>query len=138
VNREQVLIMNGDTLFDADLEAFSGFHLEHSSACTVALKPMKDSDRYGVVQLDEQGIIRQFNEKSWYAESLINAGVYALDREEFLSLPLPDKFSFEKDYLEKYSSTGRFFGFVQDKYFIDIGIPEDFQKAQIELPLQHD
>ena len=138
VQGDQVLIMNGDTLFDADLAALCRFHMDKRSACTLALKPMKDSDRYGVVEMDDQGRIQQFREKNWYAESLINGGVYALDKEEFLSRPLPHKFSFEKDYLEKYSSSRRFFGFVQDKYFIDIGVPEDFQKAQIELPLQHD
>jgi len=138
VQGKQVLIMNGDTLFDADLAALCRFHLDNRSECTLALKPMKDSDRYGVVEMDDQGRIQQFREKNWYAESLINGGVYALDKEEFLSLQLPDKFSFEKDYLEKYSSSRQFFGFVQEKYFIDIGVPEDFQKAQFELPLHHD
>jgi D-glycero-alpha-D-manno-heptose 1-phosphate guanylyltransferase len=46
---------------------------------------------------------------------------------------LPEKFSFEKDYLEKYFAEGKMFGSEQDEYFIDIGIPEDYNRAQIEL-----
>ncbi len=138
VQEKQVLIMNGDTLFDVDLEALCIFHLAKRSECTLALKPMKDSDRYGVVEMDVQRRIQQFREKNWYPESLINGGVYALDKEEFLALPFPENFSFEKDYLEKYFAFRRFFGFVQENYFIDIGVPEDFQKAQIELPLHYD
>jgi D-glycero-alpha-D-manno-heptose 1-phosphate guanylyltransferase len=46
---------------------------------------------------------------------------------------LPEKFSFEKDYLEKFCEGGKFFGSIQDEYFIDIGIPADYQKAQHDL-----
>jgi D-glycero-alpha-D-manno-heptose 1-phosphate guanylyltransferase len=61
-----------------------------------------------------------------------------LNAENFLKESLPEKFSFE-EYLEKYvSSTNdtktRMYGVVQDKYFIDIGVPEDYERAQIELP----
>jgi D-glycero-alpha-D-manno-heptose 1-phosphate guanylyltransferase len=64
---------------------------------------------------------------------LINGGVYAIDKNAFLEEPLREKFSFEKDYLEVYFPTRPMFGVVQDKYFIDIGIPEDYQRAQLEL-----
>jgi D-glycero-alpha-D-manno-heptose 1-phosphate guanylyltransferase len=46
---------------------------------------------------------------------------------------LPEKFSFEKDYLEKLYTQRPMFGMVQDAYFIDIGIPEDYEKANLEL-----
>jgi D-glycero-alpha-D-manno-heptose 1-phosphate guanylyltransferase len=46
---------------------------------------------------------------------------------------LPSVFSFEKDYLEKYYKARRLFGLIQDRYFIDIGIPEDYKRAQTEL-----
>ena len=59
--------------------------------------------------------------------------MYLINKDQFLSRQLPYKFSFEKDYLEKFVSEGKFFGLAQDKYFIDIGISEDFNKAQKEL-----
>jgi D-glycero-alpha-D-manno-heptose 1-phosphate guanylyltransferase len=59
--------------------------------------------------------------------------VYAIEVASFLQKPLADKFSMEQDYLEKYTAEGNFYGFIHDGYFIDIGIPEDYAKAQIEL-----
>jgi D-glycero-alpha-D-manno-heptose 1-phosphate guanylyltransferase len=59
--------------------------------------------------------------------------VYAIHVASFLALPLPTKFSLEKDYLEKYAKDFKFYGNVQEAYFIDIGIPEDYAKAQIEF-----
>ncbi len=128
-----VIVVNGDTLFAVDIEALSDFHIHRSAECSLALKPMRNSDRYGVVEISENQEILHFHEKKWYDESLINGGVYALDREKFSRRELPPKFSFEKDYLEKYHTGGNMFGLVQDRYFIDIGIPADYERAQTEL-----
>ena len=52
---------------------------------------------------------------------------------KFISKPLPEKFSFEKDYLEKFYHNGDMFGIVCENYFIDIGIPTDFERANKEI-----
>jgi D-glycero-alpha-D-manno-heptose 1-phosphate guanylyltransferase len=130
---KNVLIVNGDTLFTINLHDLSDFHDQHQSHCTLALKPMQHFDRYGVVELHENGAIKSFKEKQFYESGLINGGVYALQVNALLNEHLPDKFSFEKDYLEKYYTKRPMFGIVQDEYFIDIGIPEDFEKANREL-----
>jgi D-glycero-alpha-D-manno-heptose 1-phosphate guanylyltransferase len=129
----QLLVLNGDTLFEINLEEVEVFHESSEAACTLSLKPMHDSERYGVVEIDRDGKILSFKEKKWYAESLINGGVYALNKESFMRESLPKKFSFEKDYLEKFYRDRKMNGMVQDKYFIDIGIPEDFEKAQLDF-----
>jgi D-glycero-alpha-D-manno-heptose 1-phosphate guanylyltransferase len=85
------------------------------------------------VELNKDYSIRNFQEKKQYEEGLINGGVYALHTSKFLSEDLPEKFSFETDYLEKCYLSRRIFGVAQDVYFIDIGIPEDYVKAQREL-----
>ena len=94
---------------------------------------MSDFDRYGVVEINSNGSIQTFNEKKYYKSGLINGGVYALNRKSFLSIDFTEKFSFENDYLEKYYSSHKMIGLIQDCYFIDIGIPEDFKRAGIEL-----
>jgi D-glycero-alpha-D-manno-heptose 1-phosphate guanylyltransferase len=107
--------------------------------CTILLKPMKDFDRYGVVELTEDNLVKNFREKQVYESGNINGGVYILNKNKFLDEEFPSKFSFEKDYLEKFYTQRRIYGLVQDEYFIDIGIPEDYNKAQSELasvPLQ--
>ncbi len=130
---ENVLALNGDTLFTADINALLSFHIDKKSECSLALKPMQQFDRYGVVKLDANNCINSFQEKKYYDEGLINGGVYAINRDKFLSHSFPEKFSFEKDYLEAMVNKKKFYGLEQDEYFIDIGIPEDFERAQKEF-----
>ncbi len=127
------LVCNGDTLFMGNVSALAAFHQDHQAECTLALKPMTDFDRYGVVETGADGRVCSFREKQYYASGAINAGMYLLNRHLFLQRALPEKFSFEKDYLEKEAAAGNFYGLEQDAYFIDIGIPEDYERAQTEL-----
>lgn len=131
---KNVLVLNGDTFFSIEVPALSFFHLHNHADCSLSLKPMKNFDRYGSVMLGKDQSIKSFEEKKFYASGLINGGVYALQVERFLREGLPEIFSFEKDYLEKLYRDRRIFGIIQDHYFIDIGIPEDYLRAQTELP----
>ena len=128
-----VLILNGDTFFGIRTGALAAAHDSHKADCTICLKPMKDFDRFGVVELDKEHRVRGFREKKFEHQGLINGGVYALNREQFLREALPEVFSFEKDYLERSLETRRIYGLVQDDYFIDIGIPEDYRRVQHEI-----
>jgi D-glycero-alpha-D-manno-heptose 1-phosphate guanylyltransferase len=130
-----VLVMNGDTLFKVQVDKLIGFHDMCGAHCTLSLKPMPNVDRYGTVELNKDYSIRSFKEKQFYEHALINGGAYALHAPKFLQEDLPEKFSFEKDYLEQFFDKRRMFGVVQDEYFIDIGIPEDYQRAQHELSM---
>lgn len=130
---KNVLVTNGDTLFKINREKLFSFHTQQGAHCTLALKPMTDFSRYGAVELDEHNIIRSFKEKQFYKSGLINGGIYALNVESFLSESFPPKFSFEKEYLEKLHSQRKFYGVTDTGYFIDIGIPEDYNRVQKEL-----
>ena len=141
-SQKNILVCNGDTLYKIDCNSLSKFHEHAESVCTLSLKPMNNFDRYGVVELNEDQSVKSFKEKQFYKSGLINGGVYALNVIEFLKENLPDKFSFEKDYLEKNvqqqtNKKGRFYAKVQDEYFIDIGIPEDYERAQAELKIEN-
>ena len=128
-----VIVVNGDSLFKADVEKSFAFHIDSKAECTLLMKPMRNFDRYGVVELDTDFTVKKFKEKQFYQAGDINGGVYVLNVESFLDLGFPEKFSFEKNYLEKYFPSKKIFGAIQDEYFIDIGIPEDYQRAQEEL-----
>jgi len=132
-SEKTVMVVNGDTIFKVDFEKAFTDHVKHDSDCTLLLKPMENFDRYGVVELNDDDSIKRFEEKKFYKNGLINGGVYILNTEKFLAEELPGKFSFEKDYLEKYFETRKIYGSVQDEYFIDIGIPEDYFRVQQEL-----
>ncbi len=130
---KEVLVVNGDTLFSGNFQDAFQFHTRHLAECTLLLKPMKEFDRYGVVETGEDQLVRSFKEKQYYQQGNINAGVYILNVARFQDEEFPSRFSFEKDYLEKYYPQRRIYGLVQDYYFIDIGIPEDFRRANLEL-----
>jgi D-glycero-alpha-D-manno-heptose 1-phosphate guanylyltransferase len=128
-----VLVLNGDTFFKIELNKLSLFHHMCGADCTISLKPMKNFERYGAMRLNKDYTIASFQEKKYYEEGLINGGIYALNVKKFQGEDLPEKFSFEKDYLEALYNQRRMFGVIQDEYFIDIGIPEDYERAQREL-----
>jgi D-glycero-alpha-D-manno-heptose 1-phosphate guanylyltransferase len=128
-----VVVANGDTLFKINLEEVRSLHDKQQSETTLALKQLQDFHRYGAVKIDEENRIKSFHEKKLYKEGLINGGIYLVNKEKFLARKLPLKFSFEQDYLEKIAPEGKFYGSLQTGYFIDIGIPEDFTKAQTDL-----
>jgi D-glycero-alpha-D-manno-heptose 1-phosphate guanylyltransferase len=94
---------------------------------------MMDFNRYGTVELGNDNAIIGFREKKPAVSGLINGGVYLLNRHAFLKEHFPAKFSFEKNYLEAYLNKHIISGQVQDEYFIDIGIPEDYIRSQEEL-----
>lgn len=129
INTDYAFIVNGDTFFQVDLFKFLDFHKSVNADISIVLKPMLDFDRYGSVDIDETNRIVAFKEKQFCHEGLINGGIYLIQKEIFSILNLPEKYSFEKDILEAKLNTLQIFGFEQDTYFIDIGIPADFQRA---------
>ena len=133
VKATTVFVVNGDTFFKADLPRLVAFHGEQNADCTLALKPMRSNSRYSPVELADNGRITAFNANTAATYSLVNGGVYVLQTVQFVQEPLPEKFSFEKDYLEKYCTQSKLSGLMQDEYFIDIGVPEDYERAQTEL-----
>ena len=125
---DKVYVLNGDTFFNVDLN-----DLPFVAPVTLALKPMRNFNRYGAVDWDGD-LVTGFHEKQPCAEGLINGGVYAIDRSQLDLVLYPKKFSFETDLLVPLTSLFLVAGRVLDGYFIDIGIPEDFERAQRELP----
>lgn len=133
VQDDKVFIFNGDTFFEIDTDSLLEFHKKENAVISLALKPMFDFDRYGSVDLDEHQRIIRFNEKEYCKRGLINGGIYIINKELFTQLNLPEKFSFEKDILESHLFDIPVYGCQQDRYFIDIGIPSDFEKANREF-----
>lgn len=129
-----ILVLNADTFYGIQYPQLAGMHELRKAACTLALKPMKEFERYGAVYMDEENTVRGFSEKKYQSSGLINGGVYALKVEPFVQKSFPETFSFEKDFLETECVKGNILGVVSDAYFIDIGLPGDYLLAQKELP----
>ena len=131
---DDVLIINGDTMFKVDLDAFERFYREKGGLLSIVLREVDDVSRYGSVLIGDNNLIVLFSEKeSSEGSGLINGGVYLINRKLFDKYPQPQKFSFEKDLMTRYYTKELFFGMPSSGYFIDIGIPKDYARAQHEL-----
>ena len=133
-----IFVLNGDTFAQVDYRDMQQQHEESGAQLTVALMHVPDVARYGAV-ITEGEWIREFCEKGSVGPGLINSGVYLMDRYFFSELerqvgPFPETFAFEREILSRHSQSLRIGGFVAGGYFIDIGIPEDYERAQTELP----
>lgn len=133
-SHEPIFIINGDTFVKVDYKAMYERHLQQNSAMSMALRVVDDCSRYGKVVV-EQNIVTEFKEKGESGQGYINAGVYLIDPELFKSFEMPTQFSLEKDFLLPYLSRLQPHAFIANDYFIDIGIPEDYARAQAELPV---
>lgn len=127
-----VLILNGDSFFEIDLRFYQRQHRNYESKCSLSLRKVDDASRYGTIDTDGNHRITSFTEKNGLAKpGLINAGVYIINRELYLSETSPDmNFSIEKDFFEQKIGTIKMQGFEYPGYFIDIGIPDDYSKIQ--------
>ncbi len=123
---DKVFVLNGDTFFDVNLAQMQVI----DAATVITLKHLHNFDRYGSVTVDENDVILSFEEKKPMPEGFINGGIYCIDRKQFLNVHFPEKFSFEKDYLETFVAHGLFKAYRSEGYFIDIGVPADYEKAQ--------
>ncbi len=130
---KEAFILNGDTFFDVNLTKLAKTGQTNSQAITLALKEMRNFDRYGTVERSNEGIIEKFNEKQPCEKGLINGGVYHIDLKGISLDSFPDKGSFEKEVLEKNVAKRNLRGYISDGYFIDIGIPEDYKKANTDF-----
>ena len=128
-------MLNGDSFFDVNLISYYKQHILLNSNCSLALRSVNNAARYGTIKLDDTFDIKAFKEKdNVELPGLINGGVYILNRELFLNETEKNiAFSIEKDFFEKRINQLKILGFEYQGYFIDIGIPEDYKKAQIDF-----
>ena len=124
----RVYIINGDTYFDVPLLKMAEEAETRGKPVTIAVKKMVDFARYGRVAVDENNVITAFYEKQPCKIGLINGGIYYISREILSSYP--EKFSLEVDCFPKLLCHRNILAFESKGFFIDIGVPEDFYRAQ--------
>jgi D-glycero-alpha-D-manno-heptose 1-phosphate guanylyltransferase len=131
-SENSVLVLNGDTFLDADYAGMMRFHAEEGAEVTLAIVRRDDVSRYGGVTIDGRRITG-FEEKGRTGQGWINAGAYVLARTLAWPPALAEKFSIELDFFVPEVARLRPAAFKVDGYFLDIGIPEDYDRAQTEL-----
>jgi len=130
--RDRFILLNGDTFFEVDLSEMKKMHRRENSDVTVALHQVEENTRYGSVKLAGDGRITDFSGAPDAGNSLINGGVYIINRAalENTKWRAGDSFSIENDLFPAMIESGvRFYGYISDGCFIDIGVPEDYKRA---------
>ncbi|KAB0638882.1 nucleotidyl transferase [Burkholderia stagnalis] len=132
---DSALVLNGDTISTLDIRKFVRDAQEAEADVAMAVARVEDISRYGAVQIDRtDNRVIGFTEKGIAGPGHINAGVYVVKRELFARFGLTGRFSFEGDLLAAHLGEMRVVAFDCVSRFIDIGVPEDYARAQTEVP----
>lgn len=130
-------VMNGDIFTDIDLTDMLDFHKDKGAKVTIALTPVADPTRFGVVETTSRQRISRFVEKpsrDQVSSNLINAGIYILDGEVLKGVPPGKRFMFEHDVFPTLLADGEpVFGYTTDSYWIDMGTPEQYLELTGDL-----
>ncbi len=131
VDDDKVVILNGDTFIDMDLSKMYDQYQEKGFDIVMGLKKMYNFDRYGVVSIVDNKITN-FKEKKFTKVGYINTGTYIVCKTIFNKIGL-DSFSFE-DFMQNNLDNLDVYPFIcDDAYFIDIGIPSDYERCKIDF-----
>lgn len=134
ISSESSFVINGDTLFKVNLKQMRQHFESNHAKAVLALRYMPDTGRYGTVLFNPDYQITAFQEKQKSSiEGYINGGVYLVNKSFFMQHTAEGVFSMEKDFFEKKTGLKELYAFPTEAYFIDIGIPEDYERAQGEL-----
>lgn len=125
----QIYSCNGDTLFPVNLTNLLTVQKQHDYVVTLATRTVADVSRYGLIQTQDTHITA-FSQELQPKPGEINGGIYVISRSWLSQWELGLRFSFEQDALPHCQQAGAYHA---EQYFIDIGIPQDYQRAQREL-----
>ena len=136
ITSDKVTIFNGDSYLEVDYKALWDAHLFKQADITIASRYVDPANRYGVLSYDDHCRVIAFEEKGISATGFINGGVYLCHTKSLKEISKPFNslpFSFEEDVLTKQLSLIKIYHFPSNGFFIDIGVPEDYERAQLEL-----
>lgn len=124
------LMSNGDSFFDINLRTLT--QSIAPGGAVMALRAAANDTRYGRVKFAD-GRVRSFHASDEGVDGPINGGIYCLSRDAVAAMPA-GKHSLEADTFPALAASGNIQGRLFEGYFIDIGVPDDFARAQTELP----
>lgn len=127
---DPVLVMNGDAFCAIDLERFYAWHGNRGARATIALIKVNDAARYGRVQVDPEGVVVHFAEKSeGSGPAWVNAGIYLMDRALLETIETNRLVSLEKEIFPAWIGKG-LHGYLCEGRFLDIGTPQSYADAE--------
>ncbi len=130
VRSDTVLVMNGDSFYDADLKSFWSWHTERVRRASILVTEGRDAARYGRVRMESDGRVLSFEEKGGESGAgWINAGIYLLQRGALQTIPANGAVSMECEVFPGWIGQG-LYGCRTAGRFLDIGTPSDYAEAE--------
>ena len=134
---ETFLMMNGDVLSTIDYSDLVNYHKRNESVATIALKKRDVKIDFGIVELDDSNTMKDYIEKPTI-DYLVSMGVYVFDP-KVLEYIIPNEYFDFPDLIRKLISNGETVkGYVYDGYWLDIGRPDDYERANREIEKTYD
>lgn len=131
------ILINGDILVDVNLDKVVEYHLRKKATATMVLREDPEVDQWGSIEVDSQGRIRRILQRGeWTGERLAKymfTGVHVLEPRIFSYIPGGRFYSIIDSYIEMLKKGERIFGYIMTGYWLDLGTPERYRKAQIDL-----
>lgn len=128
-----LLVLNGDLLTNLDFGKIVRFHYENRATATIGTKRRTESVQFGVVETSSNGQIVQFREKP-NLDYLVSMGIYVFSPQVREFIPRGQKFDFP-DLIQRLIASGqKVLAYESEAYWMDIGRPDDYQKANEEFP----
>jgi mannose-1-phosphate guanylyltransferase len=131
------LVLNGDIFSDMDFTAMIELHRKKKAKATIAVTPVDDPTRYGLVDTDEGGRVTRFLEKPKPEEittNMINAGAWLVEPDVLSRIPPQTQFSFERNVFPQLLDQGEpVYAYVISGYWIDMGTPETYLQLHRDL-----
>lgn len=136
ITEDWFFVLNADTFYQLDYTRLLEVRDKKNLDFALVLRQVQDVSRYGRALLCE-GMLTEFNEKTSKAvPGMINGGIYLMSRKLLADIP-EGKVSLENEMIPKWMSFQdtryRLGGIVNEGYFIDIGIPEDYFRFQEDV-----
>lgn len=133
---ETFVVVNGDVLSDLDLSKLLTFHREHRAQATIALTPVEDPSRYGVVAVNDEGRVLAFVEKppkDQAPSNLINAGIYLFEPSVVDQIDATRPVSVERETFPELVRLGTLFALADEAYWLDTGTPQTYLRANVDV-----
>ncbi len=130
---ETFLVLYGDVFSDVDVRMVVELHKIKNALMTLTAVRVDSPERYGILSVDGEGRVVNFVEKPTYRpqSNLANAGVYVFEPEILKYVDDGKKQKISVDLMPKVLKVGRVYAYIHEGIWFDIGIPEDYLKANI-------
>ena len=128
-----MLVLNGDLLTTAQFADIVRFHYENGAAATIGTKRRTETVHFGVVETEANGRIVQFREKP-SLDYLVSMGIYVFSPAVRDFIPRGQKFDFPDLVQRLIANNKKVLGYESDAYWMDIGRPDDYEKANQDFP----